>query len=39
MNMAPAPELMVFMCVTPAPQQWRFWNLKSVEATPGHKQN
>jgi len=24
MNMAPAPELMVFMCSAPAPEQWRF---------------
>jgi len=24
MNMAPAPELMVFMCVAPAPEQERF---------------
>ena len=36
MNMTPAPELMVFMCV--APEQWRFWNLKNVEATPGPRQ-
>jgi len=30
--------LMVFMCVAPAPEQWRFWNLKSVEATTGPRQ-
>jgi len=39
MNMAPAPELMVFMCVAPALEQWRFQIKKSVEATAGPRKS
>jgi len=29
------PTPLTYMCVSPAPEQWRFYNLKSGEATTG----